>query len=307
MAFTAKHNEMGAETSEAMEHRFRPIVPKPMPPLPMPIGAMVSNIQWRAQKRSQRDYLVASPVSKRGREAMFYPSPPAWWPTSGVEAPLVTRGRCMPEISLPSYEEHLPRLSLEVPFASSWAPLRAPGQLFPIEHDLISKLQVPKVIKPLPTRPKRSIIRIDSTNLPVEIPVSKKTVREVKEEMELPHVLPAIVSGRNNNRVHLTNDAYKEMVEQPVCLWLDSLPGAGTSRRINGEVFLHVRTFDTVSCLPIGRCAFPCTARISWDREDAIALLKVPCAVERLSDNPDDYSFIWRFDSKSASVMYCKT
>ncbi|CAN6284038.1 unnamed protein product [Urochloa humidicola] len=302
MAFMAKHNEMGVETSKAMQHQFRPIVPKPMPPSPMPIiGATMSNNQWRAQKRSQRDYLVASPVSKRERDAMSYPSPPVWWRTNGVEAPVVTRGRCAPEIFLPSYEEHLRRLSLGGSFASSR------GQLFPIEHDLISKLQVPKVIKPRPTRPKRSSIRIDSTNLPVEIPVSKKTLREVKEEMEFPHVLPAIVSGRNNNRVHLTNDAYKEMVEQPVCPWLDSLPGAGTSRRINGEVVLHVRTFDTVSCLPISRCAFPCTARISWDREDAIALLTVPCAVERLTDNSDDYSFIWRFDSKRASVMYCRT
>ncbi|CAL4940186.1 unnamed protein product [Urochloa decumbens] len=312
MAFMAKHKEVSVETSEAMEQRFRPIAPKPMPPPPMPIGATVSNIQWRAQKRGRQDYLVPPPMIKRERDMISYPPPPAWWATGDVERPMEARGWCMPKIFLPSCEEDLRRLSLNKgSFASPWAPLPDVERLFPIERDLISKLQVTKVIKPRPTRPKCTTIYIDcsnivesTNNMPVEVAMSKKTPREVVAELELPNALPAIVSGCNNNRVHLTNDAYKKMVGQPLCPWLGSLSGATASRRINGEVVLYVQTFSIISCLPSTRCAFPCTAKISWKHEDGTALLTVPCVVEHLTGNSNDYCFIWRFDSKRASIMY---
>ncbi|CAN6300416.1 unnamed protein product [Urochloa humidicola] len=179
MVFMGKHKEVSAETSEAMEQRFRPIAPKPMPPppSPMPIGTMVSNIQWRAQKRSRQDYLMPSPVLKTERDVMSYPPPPAWWATGNVEGLLPmaeVRGWCMPaEIFLPSCEEDFRRLSFKgSSFASPWLPSPAVKQMFPIERDLISKLQVTKVIKPRPTRSKCTTIYIDcsntvdSTNLP---------------------------------------------------------------------------------------------------------------------------------------------
>ncbi|CAN6289035.1 unnamed protein product [Urochloa humidicola] len=317
MAFMAKNKEVAAEITEAMEQRFRPIAPKPMPPPPppssLPVGSTVSNIQWRAPKRTRQDYLAPSPVSKRERDEMSYPPLPVpWWVTGDVKGPIGARGWCIPEIFLPSCEDDLRRLSLNKgSFASPWVPSPNVERLFPIERDLISKLQVTKVIKPRPTRPKRTTIFIDcsnivdsSTNMSVEVAMSKKTPREVVAELELPDALPAIVSGKNNNRVHLANNAYKKMVGQPLCPWLGSLPGAGTSRRINGEVFLYVQSFGPLSCLPSTRCAFPCTAKISWQHEDATASLTVPCAFEHLTDNSNDYCFIWRFDSKRASIMY---
>ncbi|CAN6284227.1 unnamed protein product [Urochloa humidicola] len=308
MAFMGKHKEVSAETSEAMEQRFRPIAPKPMPP-PSPMH----NMQWHAQKRSRQDYLVPSPVLKRESDVMPYPPPPAWWATTGnVEGPMLARGWCMPEIFLPSCEEDSRRLSFKGSFASPWLPSPTVERLFPIERDLISKLQVTKVIKPRPTRSKCTTIFIDCSNIvdsttndiSMEVALSKKAPREVEAELELPDALPAIVSGHNNNCVHVTNDAYKEMVGQPLCPWLDSLPGATASRRINGEVILYVQTFSVASCLSSTRCAFPCTAKISWKYEDGTALLTVPCAVEHLTGNCDDYCFIWRFDSKRASIMY---
>ncbi|PAN48960.1 hypothetical protein PAHAL_9G415600 [Panicum hallii] len=317
MAFMAHQKEVAAaETSEAMERRFRPIAPKPLPasPPPMPIGTTVSSTLLGPHKRNRQDYLVPSPMSKRERDAMSYPPPPVWWATGDGEVPVVMRAWCMRESFLPGCEEHLRGLSLEGSSVSPWAPSPDAGQrLFPVERDLISKLQVPKVIKPRPARPVRTIICIDcssivvATTSAVEVAMSKKTPREVEVELELPDALPAIVSGCNNNRVYLANDAYKAMVGQPVCPWLDSLPGAGASRRINGEVVLSVGAFSTTSHLPSIRCAFPCTARISWEREDASASLTVPCAVERLTSNRDDYCFIWRFDSEKASIMYCIT
>uniref|UniRef100_K3XPS0 Uncharacterized protein n=1 Tax=Setaria italica TaxID=4555 RepID=K3XPS0_SETIT len=156
---------------------------------------------------------------------------------------------------------------------------------------------VPKVIEPNPTHSKRTVIYIDcsniidSTNWSVEMAASKKTPREVEVELELPDALPAIVSSCNKTRVHLTNDAYKKMVGQPLCSWLDFLPGARPSRRINGEVVLYVQTFSTMSCLPSTRCAFPYVAKVSWQHEDTTASLIVPCGVEHLIRN-SNYSFI---------------
>ncbi|CAL4915109.1 unnamed protein product [Urochloa decumbens] len=320
MAFMAKHKEVSAEASEAMEQRFRPIAPKPMPPPspPMPIGATaVSNVQWRAQKRGRQDcHLVPHAMIKRERDVISScPPPPAWWATGDVERPMeAARGWYRPQVFLPSScEEDLRRLSLNKgSFASPWAPLPHVERLFPIERDLISKLQATKVIKPRPTRPKRTTICINcsntvgsTNNMSVEeVAMSKKTPGEVEAELALPDALPAVVSGCNNNRVRLANDAYKKMVGQPLCPWLDSLPGATASRRINGEVVLYVQTFSIMSCLPSARCAFPCTAKISWEHEDGTALLTVPCVVERLTGNSNDYRFIWRFDSKRASLMY---
>lgn len=307
----AHHKEMDAESSEAMYQRFRPIAPKPMlsPPPQMPIDGTISSSQWQAQKRSRQDYLVPSPVLKMERDAMSYPSPPLWWATRDVEGPVVMKGWYMPNIFLPSHEEHLRRLSLEGSFASSMPPSLDAERLFPVERDLISQLQVPKVIKPCPTRPKCTTIYIECSNIVdstwlVEVAVSKKTTREVEAELELPNALPAIVSGCNNTRVHLINDAYKKMVGQPLCPWLNSLLGIRASRRISGEVVLHVQTFNIVSCLPSTKCVFPWTAKISWQHEDGTASLIVPCAVEHLTGNSDDYCFIWRFDSKKSSIMY---
>ncbi|KAG2539802.1 hypothetical protein PVAP13_9NG495728 [Panicum virgatum] len=292
MAFMAHEKEVAAETSEAMERRFQPIAPKPLPapPPPMPISTTVSSILLGAHKRNRQDYLVPSPVSKRERDALSYPPPPpVRWATNDGEVPVVMRAWCMPESFLPSCEEHFQGLSLEGVF----------------------RFTVPKVIRPRPARPVRTTIFIDCSNIVgattsvVEVAVSNKTPREVEVELELPDTLPAIVSGCNNHRVYLANDAYKAMVGQPICPWLDSLPGAGASRRINGEVVLSVGEFSNILHLPSTECAFPCTARISWEREDASASLTVPCAVERLTSNCNDYCFIWRFDSEKASIMYC--
>ena len=239
---------------------------------------------------------------------------PVWQATNDGEVPVMMGAWCMPESFLPGCEEHLQGLSLEGSSISLWASSQDAGRLFPVERDLISKLQVPKVIRTRPARPVRIIICIDCNNIvidattsAVEVAMSNKTPREVEVELELPDALPAIVSGCNNNHVYLANDAYKAMVGQPICPWLDSLPGAGPSRWINGEVVLSVGEFSNILHLPSTECAFPCTARISWEREDAKASLTVPCAVERLTSNCNGYCFIWRFDSKKASIMYCIT
>ncbi|OEL16753.1 hypothetical protein BAE44_0022228 [Dichanthelium oligosanthes] len=310
----AQHKEADAEANEAMARQFRPIAPRPLPPSspPLPNGAMVSSFLLQSRERGWQDHhLMPSPVLKRERDAIYYLAAPTLWAANDAEPPAVTRGWCIPENILPSCEERFWSLSIEGSSALPWAPSPDVGRWFLVEHDLISKLHVPKVIRPRPARPRRTTINIDcsnifkATNFAVPLITSKKTAREVEVEMERLDALPTIVSGCNNIRVHLTNDAYKAMVGQTVCPWLDTLPGTGASRRINGEVVLEVHRFNTTSRLPSTGDAFPCTARISWECEDAIASLTVPCAVEGLTGNSVDYCFIWRFDSRRASILYC--
>lgn len=292
--------------------RLRPIAPKPMPPPPPP---MTGSALWRqARKRGREDHLLLPPVPKTReiiREATSsYPYHPS---AAGDGAAAM-----VPEGLLTSCGERLRRLSLMGSAAapSPWAPSSSSDggrRVFPTERDLISKLQVPRVIKPRPARPLWTTVCIDSSIIGAggggaAAAVSKKTAREVELELELPGALPAIVSG-HHNRVYLANEAYKVMVGQPVCPWLDSVPGAGASRRINGVVVLDVRTFGPATCLTdagSGGDAFPCTARISWEHDgDVIASLTVPCGVEHLTGKSGDYHFIWRFDSSRASIIYC--
>ena len=101
------------------------------------------------------------------------------------------------------------------------------------------------------------------------------------------------------------------MVGQPVCPWLDSLPSADASRRINRKVVLDVQTFSPTSCLVNARSGtFPSTQG-SHGRMAAttcaITSLIVTCAIEYLTGKSSDYHFIRRFDYIRASIIYCIT
>ncbi|TVU00892.1 hypothetical protein EJB05_53670, partial [Eragrostis curvula] len=188
-------------------------------------------------------------------------------------------------------DDPLVRLSLAVSGStlSSASPPDAPMRVVPMEPDLFTKLKVPEVVTPRPGRPPRTTISIDSSNNMVGdklaaangVGVSKKTMKEVAAEVE--HDGRPVIASDGHNRVLLMNDAYKVMVGQPVCPWLDALPGASASRCINGTVVLNVQTFRLTSRLPNARGAFLCTARISWECDDAMASLTLLCAIERLT------------------------
>lgn len=120
----------------------------------------------------------------------------------------------------------------------------------PEEKDLVLQLQgpsSPSVIAPQPVRPVGSRISVGCINEdasitpPVQVP---KRPEEVEEEVES-ESLPAVISD-SNNKVRLANSAYKEMVGQPECPWLDSMvtaegkTGAHSCKRICGEVMLHL-------------------------------------------------------------------
>ncbi|TVT99402.1 hypothetical protein EJB05_55222, partial [Eragrostis curvula] len=179
----------------------------------------------------------------------------------------------------------------------------APTRVVHKEHDLLSSLKVPQVFAPRPMHPLCTTICIDSTNIvggKLVVAESMKTAKEVEVEVER-DTRPAIVSDYYN-RVFLMNDAYKMMVEKPVCSWNDALPGGSALRRINGKVVPNIQTFCPASQLPCVGGAFPCTAMITSEHDGTKASLTVPCAVERLTGNSGKYRSIWRFDPTRASI-----
>ncbi|KAJ8762446.1 hypothetical protein K2173_007885 [Erythroxylum novogranatense] len=171
----------------------------------------------------------------------------------------------------------------------------------PEEKDLLQQLKqecpTSIVIAPQPVRPVGSSIFIgcinEDTNLTPPVQVSKKA-EEVEEEVES-ETFPAVISD-SNNKVRLVNSAYKEMVGQPECPWLDSMISndgrlSGACKRICGEVILHL----SESRVPISSNGFSCWVRIEWGNEGKKNSTNAFCDVMRLSCKSKDYLFTWRF------------
>lgn len=171
----------------------------------------------------------------------------------------------------------------------------------PEEKNLLLQLEGPSinnVIAPQPVRPVASSISVgyisedSSLTPPVQI---RKKPEEVEEAMES-EVLPAVISD-SNNKVRMANSAYKEMVGQPECSWLDSMINcdgkfAGSScNRICGEVILHFGD----SGVPISSNGFSCWVRIEWGSHGKKNSINAFCDVIRLSCEAKDYLFTWRF------------
>ncbi|CAL5418042.1 unnamed protein product [Camellia sinensis] len=189
--------------------------------------------------------------------------------------------------------------------------LNTVAQVVPEEKDLLQQLQGPistHVIAPQPVRPVGSSICVGSinedqgSNPDPRIPKKKKR-EEVEEEVES-EALPAVVSD-SNNKVRLANSAYKEMVGQPECSWLDSMvtcdgrhARGGASKRICGEVMLQFSD----SCVPVDSSnGFSCWVTIEWGNNGKSSSVHAFCDVIRLTCESRDYLFEWRFHTREAS------
>uniref|UniRef100_A0A0D3GSW8 DUF7950 domain-containing protein n=1 Tax=Oryza barthii TaxID=65489 RepID=A0A0D3GSW8_9ORYZ len=167
-------------------------------------------------------------------------------------------------------------------------------------RDLLRKLLEPKVISPRAVRPVGSTIHVESVHIDVgrtaaaAAAAAPKTAEEVEAELESDS-LPAVVSD-SSNRVRLVNDAYKRMVGQPECPWLDAVATAA-SRRISGEVALVVSepAAAAAAALPETCKGFSCSAKIAWERDGKWSSVHAPCDVTRLQCESRDYVFAWRF------------
>lgn len=278
--------------------RFRPIAPKPTLAAEGVVAAnrVLCHLQsrpCRARKRGRPTVVPVSPKSgaqppaKRRRASTPYPPLRCAAATTGAHVSAVVPGSA-----------RLPPASASVEdIAKAAAAATEEGRDVPVERDLLRKLLEPKVISPRAVRPVCSAIHvgcIHRADATCTAAVSKTAVR-VEAELEV-DALPAVVSDASN-RVRLVNDAYKEMVGQPECPWLDAV--AATSRRISGEVALVVAN---QSSLPESYGVFTCTAKIEWEDDGKVASIDVPCDVSRLQCESREYLFVWRFRTADADA-----
>ncbi|KAJ4701605.1 Seed dormancy protein [Melia azedarach] len=172
----------------------------------------------------------------------------------------------------------------------------------PEEKDLLVQLQRPpstKIIAPHPVRPVGSSIRVECINEDQTlIPgghVPKKKPEEVEEEVES-EALPAVISD-SSNKVRMANSAYREMVGQPECSWLDSMMSS-SCKRICGEVMLRFPDSE----VPVSSNRFSCWVRIEWGRDGQKNSVHAFCDAIRLCCESKDYLFIWRFHPHAREV-----
>ena len=184
----------------------------------------------------------------------------------------------------------------------------------PEEKDLLKQLQGPNVsnvIAPQPVRPVGSCINVGCINEdPTLPPVSRapKRPEQVEEEVES-EPLPAVISD-SNNKVRVANSAYREMVGQPECSWLESMVTGGDGRlprgactRIGGEVTLQF----CGSSVPVSSNGFSCWVKIDWNADGKKSSVNAFCDVIRLCCESRDYLFTWRFHTRprEASQSSC--
>ncbi|KAF8084104.1 hypothetical protein N665_0734s0027 [Sinapis alba] len=176
------------------------------------------------------------------------------------------------------------------------------------ERDFLKQLQGPitttkrttsGVIAPQPIRPVCSRINVACIN-PLSNPslpsqTSKKSPQDQVEEEVESDVLPSIISD-SNNKVRLVNSAYKEMMGQPECSWLDSMV---RGKRICGEVMIHFCD----SKIPESN-GFSCWVRIEWRRDGKEELVHAFCDVMKRECDSKDYVFTWRFHTTTCQSSY---
>lgn len=181
----------------------------------------------------------------------------------------------------------------------------------PEEKDLLCNLQAPHpqpqpgggstVIMPQPVRPVGSSISVECINentssYSAAAALVCKRAEEVEEEVES-EALPSVISD-SRNKVRLANSAYKELVGQPECPWLESMvmkdgrgKGATAPNRIGGQVVLDLSD----AAVPVSSNGFSCKVKIEWASNGQKIFIIAPCDVMRLSCQAKDYLFTWRF------------
>ncbi|KAG6422052.1 hypothetical protein SASPL_118613 [Salvia splendens] len=298
--------------------RYRPIAPKPETPssaadtdssaLPNGIrkSPYLSNVWAHLQARPTR-------TRKRGRTAPFSPA------SSSVKRPRTClQGLSPPYHPAPAHMHAFPRpldtttatteyVALPLLYCAAAAPkasgidlntAAAEAQPQPQQQDLDLHLHLPEpaaapaVISPRPVRPVGSSIIVESI---AEDPRGSSMAKGVEEAVE-GEARPAIVSDAGN-KVRMCNSAYKEMVGQPECCWLDG-------GRIGGEVSLRFPDAEA------GRrareaAAFTCSVRIEWEGQGKKKMcVNASCSAVKLvcQTQTKDSQFLWRFDTDKSPM-----
>lgn len=160
------------------------------------------------------------------------------------------------------------------------------------------------VIMPQALRPVGSSVLVECiTDTNLQASPLCGAMEEIEEQFEAEN-WPALISD-SNNRVRWANSAYRQMVGQPECSWLESPASNVHSHspkvmRINGEVVLMLQRFQ----IPHNAPAFSCRVKIQWTNGAEKSSMTVPCDVVR-SDYGDlkDCFYAWKFDVQAALCL----
>ncbi|KAK6130811.1 hypothetical protein DH2020_035452 [Rehmannia glutinosa] len=170
----------------------------------------------------------------------------------------------------------------------------------PEELDLLPQLQEPakpSVISPRPVRPVGSSIFVESISDDLRREIMAAMGPEEVEEIVEAENVPTIVSD-SNNKVRMCNAAYKELVGQPECGWLDCASagkicgGGGACRRIGGEISVQFLESKKVEMCMHG---FSCRVKIEWESKGKKNSVNANCNGVKLACEGKDYQFLWRF------------
>ncbi|KAI3933942.1 hypothetical protein MKW92_051544 [Papaver armeniacum] len=228
-----------------------------------------------------------------GFNALFF-SPPPPPPPPPHEAPIQIEKQ--PMMSLLNGFTNSTITTIEIPKEMDLLKTLHAGQVSP-GHNINSGCGSGNLIAPQPVRPVGSSISVgcisEDPNSSSTACVKKQQPEEVEAEVES-DTLPVVVSD-SRNKVRLANSAFKEMVGQPECAWLDSM-GANTekltskAKRISGEVMLDLSN----SQVPVSSNGFSCNVKVEWGRNGEKSCVCAPCNVMKLSCESKDYLFTWR-------------
>ncbi|KAL3634124.1 hypothetical protein CASFOL_021178 [Castilleja foliolosa] len=277
-----------SKTAQIMS-RYRPIAPKPQTLTPNPIpeidssSGLPTGIHKSPYLRNVWAHLQARPTRtrKRGRTAAF--SPPSAKKARPCLQGLIPSPNFVPiSCCLDAAVTNLAE-SVALPLLCSAPPGKEKG----IDLNLkVEELDLPArvIISPRPVRPVGSIVLVDKISDDLRMKrMAVKGEEEVEEIVEAEKV-PTIVSD-SNNKVRMCNSAYKEMIGQPECGWLDCAGGGG--RRIGGEVTLNF----VHSKVQLSMHGFKCKVKIEWEQKSVNAY----CHGVKLACPAKDYQFLWRF------------
>ncbi|CAA0840717.1 Unknown protein [Striga hermonthica] len=136
-----------------------------------------------------------------------------------------------------------------------------------------------------PVRPVGSTVVVEGISGEIRRLPAAMGAAEVEEVVEA-EVLPAIVSD-SSNKVRICNAAYKELVGQPECGWLERA-GGGACRRIGGGIWLRCNVERWLH-------GFSGWVRIEWERDGLKRCVRASCEALKLECVAKDYQFLWRF------------
>lgn len=159
------------------------------------------------------------------------------------------------------------------------------------------------VIMPQALRPVGSSVLVECiTDTNLQASPLCGAMEEIEEQFEAEN-WPALISD-SNNRVRWANSAYRQMVGQPECSWLESPASNVHSHspkvmRINGEVVLMFQRFQLPHFVP----AFSCRVKIQWTNGTEKSSMTVPCDVVRSDGDLKDCFYAWKFDVQAALCL----